>query len=285
MFRLQDLVLANNTFNESIPIRLANCSGLKTIDLSRNKIIGSIPLEFGSLEKLEILIMERNDLTGGLPPSLGNISSLKYFSIGGNNLEGNIPTERGQLKFLLEFIVDANELSGIIPSSVFNISSLRILSMTANALNGTLPDNIGLTLPNLFILACGGNDLSGTIPITLSNISSLQGFELAHNNFWGQVPNSLGNLQERWRLSIYENNLGSNSSKDLDFLNYLTNCSKLEIIMLSSSNFGGVLPRIVGNLSIGLKWLAFGGNKISGSIPTEIGNLINLFCFGVRQNL
>jgi hypothetical protein len=60
----------------------------------------------------------------------------------------------------------------------------------------------------------------------------------------GQVPTDLGNLLDlRW-LGVGQNNLGSNNSKDLDFLTSLKNCTKLEFLDFSNNNFGGSLPQL-----------------------------------------
>ena len=50
------------------------------------------------------------------------------------------------------------------------------------------------------------------------------------------------------------NNLGSNSTKDLDFLTSLGNCTNLEELAFSDNNFGDSFPNSIGNL---LKQLNF----------------------------
>lgn len=70
--------------------------------------------------------------------------------------------------------------------------------------------------------------------------------------------------------------LEAEEPKDWEFLTALTNCSQLRILDLMFSRFGGVLPNSVSNLSSSIEILLLGHNPISGSIPTEIGNLFNL---------
>ncbi|KAI4306812.1 hypothetical protein L6164_030057 [Bauhinia variegata] len=285
LFRLQNLELANNSFTGEIPTSLANCSQLRAIDLAGNILTGTIPSQFGSLAKLEMLFLDQNNLTGALPTSLGNISSLKYFGVTYNTLEGTIPDDLGHLKNLSLFLIGSNKLSGQVPYSLFNISSMNTFSTTANELNGTIPDYISFTLPNLQVLEFGGNQFSGSIPISLSNISSLQVVDFYGNSFVGPVPTNLGNLQSLWWLGLGENNLGSNSSKDLDFLDSVVNCSNLEYFDLGSNNVGGVLPKTIGNLSTQIRQLYFDFNQIIGNIPEEIGNLINLAVLTMGDNL
>lgn len=286
LFRLQFLHLANNTLKGDIPTSLANCSALKLIDLSNNNFSGTIPFQFGSFQKLQWIHLAKNKLTGGIPSSLGNISSLTFFSLTYNYLEGVIPHSLGLLKNLAVFQVGANTLSGLVPSSVYNISSLNLFSIGDNQLNGTLPQNIGFTLPNLQAIEFGGNQLSGSLPISLSNISGLQVIDINGNYFSGAVPMNLGNLQDLWWLGLGQNQLGNHSSNDLTFLTSLVNCSKLEFLDLGINNFTGVLPELtVSNLSTQITELYFDVNKISGSIPAEIGNLINLEIFTLEKNL
>ena len=73
-------------------------------------------------------------------------------------------------------------------------------------------------------------------------------------------------------------------SGDLNFLNSLTNISSLKILSLAVNSFGGVLPNCIVNLSTQMQELYLGGNKMFGSIPEEIGNLINLTTFYVAEN-
>ncbi|WJX61453.1 Vacuolar protein sorting-associated protein 18 like protein [Trifolium repens] len=82
--------------------------------LAGNKLIGKIPSQIGSLQKLQNFFFERNNLSGKLPPSIGNLSSLTLFSIGYNNLVGNIPQEMCFLKQLKAITVHVNKLSGTV---------------------------------------------------------------------------------------------------------------------------------------------------------------------------
>jgi len=152
------------------------------------------------------------------------------------------------------------------------MSSLSLISAPENQLNGSLSPNMFNTLPNLELIAIAMNQISGPIPPSITNASVLLVIDISENHFTGKVPTSLGKLQDLQYLSLYRNNLGDNSTNDLEFLKSFTNHSKLQRVDVSYNNFGGHLPNFLGNLSIQLSLLHLGGNKISREIPESLGN-------------
>ncbi|KAK4594902.1 hypothetical protein RGQ29_018581 [Quercus rubra] len=281
LFRLRELDLTNNTLGGEIPTNLCNCSELRLIRVTNNKLIGKIPMELGSLTKLKALRVARNNFTGGLPGFLGNLSFLEAFSATSNDLVGNIPETVGRLKSLSHFFVGVNKLNGMVPSSLYNISSIRFLSFTLNQLSGTLPKNIGHTLPILQLFSIGSNKFFGSIPSSLCNASKLQKLDLNDNIFVGSVPTNLGYLQDLESLNLNKNKLG----RDLNFLTSLKNCSKMNKLSFVENRFEGVLPSSISNLSTQLTEIYLEGNKISGTIPVALQNLINLIGLGMEYNL
>ncbi|CAL5206472.1 unnamed protein product [Lathyrus oleraceus] len=285
LFRLQELYLTNNTLKGQIPTNLSSCSNLERLSLTGNKLVGKIPKELGYLTKLEILSIGMNNLSGEIPASIGNLSSLRVLTLGINNLERNVPKEIGYLKSLTHISIASNKLYGVLPLALFNMSSLTFFSAGVNQFNGTLPANMFLTLPNLQQFGIGMNKISGPIPISISNATQLMLFNIPRNNFVGKVPTGIGNLKNIWSIAMEYNHLGSNSSKDLDFLTSLTNCTNLQVLDLNLNNFGGSLPNSVANFSGQLNQFYIGGNQIIGTIPSGLGNLINLIGFDLEFNL
>ncbi|KAL6131588.1 hypothetical protein ACLB2K_069962 [Fragaria x ananassa] len=285
LFRLRDLTLSYNMLEGEIPVNLTFCRELRIINSASNRLTGKIPSEIGSLMKLVFLNLQINNLTGGIPPSLGNLSSLTTLSLSGNNLVGNVPEELGVLKSLSFFGISLNNLHGMIPPSLFNISSMNVFVLTSNKFEGSIPPSIGLNMPNLQKLYLSDNEFSGQIPASISNASQLQELDLGENNFVGQVPASLGNLPLLQFLSLEFNKLGSNSSNDLEFITSLTNCSIMEVLALTSNNFGGALPNSVANFSTQLTGLYLGSNQVAGTIPETLGNFKNLILLALDNNL
>ena len=273
--RLQMLFLSYNSLTGEIPTNISRCSNLMYIYLSWNRLVGKIPAELGSLSKLQYLFIHANSLSGGIPQSFGNLSSLERLSATQNNIVGIIPDSLFELKTLTHVALNGNGLSGTIPLSLSNLSSLVSFDVSYNRLHGNLTSNFRITFPNLQHLGLSHNRFTGSIPISLSNASNLEYFSSNYNNLTGKVP-SLEKLPRLQFFSVTTNNLGYGELEDLGFMSSLTNVSNLEVLALNDNNFGGMLPESMGNWSTKLAFLFLDGNKIGGSIPAGIVNLVSL---------
>ncbi|RYR14539.1 hypothetical protein Ahy_B04g071137 [Arachis hypogaea] len=87
------------------------------IDLSSNRISGTIPDVMGELKSLVLLNLSNNMLSGNIPSSLQKLSNLEALDFSLNNLSGNIPQQLTELTFLEFFDVSYNNLSGPIPEN------------------------------------------------------------------------------------------------------------------------------------------------------------------------
>ncbi|KAI3853510.1 hypothetical protein MKX03_017241 [Papaver bracteatum] len=285
LFRLKQLRLANNSLEGEIPHNISRCSKLLYLTLSGNNLVGSIPNGLGYLPSLKKMSLSSNNLSGEIPTSLGNLSSsFTQIDLSDNNLGGSIPNTLSRLSNLNLLNLEMNRLLGTVPSSLYNISSLKRFSLMNNQLHGSLPCDIGFTLPNLNSFSVSGNNFTGTIPSSFSNVSGLTMLQLQVNNLVGSVPYNLGNLKSLEVLHLGANRLGSGQANDLNFLNSLVNCTNLRILILSTNNFGGVLPSFIANLTTNLNVLDFSRNQIHGSIPLGIQNLQGLTKLYLGEN-
>ncbi|KAL5732972.1 hypothetical protein ACOSQ2_032664 [Xanthoceras sorbifolium] len=294
------LDLRNQSIGGNLSPFIGNLSFLRSIDLGdnnfygdipnevsllfRNSLHGEIPAEIGNLLKLERLLLGENHLRGQLPTSIGNLSSLLLLDIDTNSLSGTIPYSLGRVRSLFYLHLGGNNFSGMFPAPIFNISSLTYIYFPLNRLCGSLPYNIGYDLPKLKHFAMGGNNFTGRVPISLSNSSNLEKIDLSYNYFSGKVSTDFSGLKNLSFLSLFDNNLGTRTANDLHFLNPLINCSKLERLYISENQFGGALPKFIGNFSSTMTRLSIARNQIYGSIPPGIGNLVNLTVFDMGKN-
>ncbi|KAF8026927.1 hypothetical protein BT93_F3422 [Corymbia citriodora subsp. variegata] len=272
---LRVLRLDNNSLIGEIPKNLSACSILVSLILEGNQLTGEIPRELSSLSNLRELALARNNLIGSVPSFIGYLSSLEVLHLFGNNLSGRIPQVLGNLINLRILVLENNTFSGTIPSSLLNLSSLTMFDVARNQIQGTLPTGISLKLPHLEFFSVDANQLEGPITPLISNCTKLDVLQASLNRFSGKVP-SLENLYKLRKLRIIHNKLGRGKPEDLNFLCSLTNNTKLEEVNIGLNEFGGVLPKCIGNLSTTLTEFVLGMNQVSGEIPQEIKNLVNL---------
>ncbi|XP_062147176.1 receptor-like protein 56 [Alnus glutinosa] len=95
---------------KGIPLSL-----MTLIDLSSNKLTGSIPFEMGELSQLRSLNLSNNFLTGPIPNSFKNLKNVESFDLSHNKLSGGIPYEFVGMTSLSVFSVAYNNLSGRVP--------------------------------------------------------------------------------------------------------------------------------------------------------------------------
>ncbi|KAK3142646.1 hypothetical protein QOZ80_4BG0349390 [Eleusine coracana subsp. coracana] len=278
---LHTLILSRNNFSGGIPsVLFANSSTLAVVDVQFNSLTSVIP-PIGKVTSLRYLRVTDNSLSGSIPPSIGNASSLHSVFLGQNELIGPIPESLSLIPKLSELDLSFNSLSGHVPLSLYNISSLLYLNLGSNDLVGQLPPDIGYSLLNLEYLIMQSNKLDGIISPSLSNASNLFMLDLSANYLHGPIPSlgSLGNLQQVL--------LGTNQleTQGWAFLDSLNNCTQLTKLSLEGNLLKGNLPTSVCNLSTSLVFFALGSNQISGSIPIEMSNLINLTFLSIENNL
>ncbi|CAL4958213.1 unnamed protein product [Urochloa decumbens] len=275
---LHTLNLSSNAFSGSFPANLSYCTSLMIMDININNLSGNVPeIAHDKLKRLEVLNMWGNKFTGGIPASLANLSSLIILDLSENQLKGTIPTSFGVLKSLQFLDLALNNLCGEPLVSLYNLSSLWVLQLQANnMLNGSILTDVGNRFPRMQFLDLSGNQFTGSIPASLTNLTSLQVLSLSGNSLSGFVPRTMGRLRALQYLALDNNTLGADDGAGWEFVT-LSNCSHLQQLFISgNAAFTGHLPSSIVNLSTTLQVLDFSSTGISGSIPSDIGNLVGL---------
>ncbi|KAL5988117.1 hypothetical protein ACLOJK_035880 [Asimina triloba] len=90
-------------------------SAFTLLDLSNNRLEGSIPVSVGDLWSLHIINMSHNSFAGEIPASMGNIRELESLDLSQNELSGDIPRQLANLPWLAVLDLSQNLLVGRIP--------------------------------------------------------------------------------------------------------------------------------------------------------------------------
>lgn len=184
------LILSNNELSGSVPENFFSlCKGFQefAVNLSYNRLIGELPLDFGECETLWYLDVAGNQLNGSIPESTGTLTNLVILNLSQNRLQGRIPLQLGGLENLEGLFLDNNFLSESMPPSLGNLSRLVMLDLSFNSLDGNIPKELG-NLSQLRSLLLNHNSLSGSIPKELIRLTALEQLNLSFNNLSGQFP-------------------------------------------------------------------------------------------------
>ncbi|KAH0923769.1 hypothetical protein HID58_023787 [Brassica napus] len=115
--RVLNLELRDMSLSGQIPDSLRFCGSLQKLDLSNNRLTGTIPRQLCSwLPFLVSLDLSNNQLNGEIPPELAECRFVNSLVLSDNRLSGLIPVQLSSLGRLVTFSVSNNHLTGRIPS-------------------------------------------------------------------------------------------------------------------------------------------------------------------------
>ncbi len=96
--RVVGLSLASNNLRGRIHSSIGQLDRLATLDLDRNWISGSIPVELADLTLLRRVALSVNGLVGELPPELGTLDSLRTLKLSATTVSGRVPASFADLE-------------------------------------------------------------------------------------------------------------------------------------------------------------------------------------------
>nr|BAH57280.1 AT1G35710 [Arabidopsis thaliana] len=253
------------------------------LDLSQNKLTGSVPDSFGNFTKLESLYLRVNHLSGAIPPGVANSSHLTTLILDTNNFTGFFPETVCKGRKLQNISLDYNHLEGPIPKSLRDCKSLirarflgnkftgdifeafwiypdlNFIDFSHNKFHGEISSNWEKS-PKLGALIMSNNNITGAIPTEIWNMTQLVELDLSTNNLFGELPEAIGNLTNLSRLRLNGNQLSGRVPAGLSFL------TNLESLDLSSNNFSSEIPQTFDSF-LKLHDMNLSRNKFDGSIP------------------
>eukprot|EP01018_Ginkgo_biloba_P025405 Gb_34605 [translate_table: standard] len=280
---LQKLDLSNNRLNGSLPSGIGLCPNLVSLNLSSNSMAYGIPRDLlvgncnadncTTQPSLQVLDLSRNNISGQLSAlEVGDsCAKLTVLDLSSNFLTGKIPPSLGNCKHLTLLNLSANNLADTIPSSLGGLSSIEKIFLSKNNLIGNIPPELGNACGTLQEIDFSFNNISGEIPSSFSACSSIHTINLSNNklsgSFLGDVIGSLHSL--RVLLLPYNNLTGSIPLS-------LTNCTNLQVLDLSSNNISGKIPPGICTPSSSLQRLYLPNNLLTGPLPPQLANCRNL---------
>ena len=340
---LTRLSLWNSNLTGPIPPELGNLASLESLSLARNNLTGPVPPELGDLTSLTNLFLGGNNLTDPIPESLRALDALERFEFEENaglcapgttdfftwlaHIEGaSGPYCNESDAAVLELLYNASEgpdwtnSGGWLDTPVLKdwhgveanpLGRVVALDLTANGLVGRLPAGLG-SLADMTKLRVGDNALSGRLPVSLAQLplvelryadtdlcvpaeSSFQSWLNGIASHEGtSVECTTASLSDREILvTLYETTQGPNWT---NAFNWLTDAplgdwqgvetdasGRVVSLSLYENNLTGTIPTELGNLT-NLKSLELSFNKnLSGPIPPDIGRLSQLVELRLRR--
>jgi len=172
------------------------------ISLGDNNLQPNIPSSIGNLTELvEFFVVNTARLFGSansIPVEMGTLSKLQTFWIEHWNLQGLIPSSFGNLNALTTLIISNTNMDGVIPSSLNTLPVLESFSINDNNFSGTIPDFTSSPI-NLFRIQNNNfqfGDFENEFAIYLANIATFtyspqKALTVSPNNFLVAVGDSL----------------------------------------------------------------------------------------------
>nr|XP_018682924.1 PREDICTED: receptor-like protein 12 isoform X2 [Musa acuminata subsp. malaccensis] len=273
-FQLETIGLDSCKLGPSFPGWLRSQGSIVDLNLSNTSIEDTLPDWFwNSSSSFSMVInLSQNKISGTLPASLESLTNLMFLNLSSNLFQGLIPVSPPLLQAL---DLSSNALSGPLPSTFAPVS--EFLFFSNNHINGSIPSYV-CTLQLLFALDLSNNQISGEIPRCWQETNELLFIDLANNKLGGKIPNSIGNLTELKFLHLNNNSLHGYLPPSLQ------NCSQLAVIDLGRNHFWGNIPAWIGQSFRSLEVLLLRSNMLSGNIPPQLGQLSNLQIIDFADN-
>ena len=332
--KLEELVLIYNQLTGGIPTELGNLSLLELLVLHGNQLEGEIPPELGYLSNLHSLDLRSNELTGEIPAGLTNLTRLFALYLSGNQLTGCIPeglrdVRRNDLDQLgLPYCSASSPGAPTINAVTPGEESLAISwsspssggsAITAYDLRYIETSDDETTDSNWTVVQDVWTTGGGALQYTLTGLNSGTEYDLQvravkseGDGPWSATatgtPADAGDCASGGAVFDPANNPGLVSDcavllaardtlagtatlnwaadtpmSEWDGVSYHGTPERVTELSLNSRSLTGEIPTELGNLS-NLWDLNLNRNQLTGEIPTELGNLSNLTGLSLSSN-
>ncbi|KAL6987867.1 hypothetical protein U1Q18_013613 [Sarracenia purpurea var. burkii] len=275
--------LSNNSLTGAIARSICNGWGLQVLDLSSNRLSGSLPqcLVENSTKTLGVLNLRNNNLTGHISGIFPEGCALKTLDLNGNYLEGRVPESLTNCTKLEVLNIGNNKITDNFPCFLKNSSSVSVLVLRFNKFQGDIHcqgvDNN--TWQKLQIIDLALNNFSGVLPpnpfldwkAMMVDVGNAQSDLNGHLHFPFLTLNKL----------YYQDTVTvTNKGLEMKLVKILTIFTSID---LSCNGFEGKIPGTIGDLN-SLYVLNLSHNAFAGQIPSSFGNLKQLGSLDISSN-
>jgi Leucine-rich repeat (LRR) protein len=258
------LDLSYNRLTGTIPAGLGNMMFLEVMNLGHNDLNGTIPSEFSGLRLVGAMDLSNNHLTGGIPPGLGTLSFLADLDVSNNNLSGPIPLT-GQLStFPQSRYANNSGLCGIpLPPCGHDPGQGSVPSASSNGRRKTVRGSIlvGIALSMLILLL---------LLVTLCKLRKNQKTEEMRTGYIESLPTS---GTSSWKLS------GVHEPLSINVATFEKPLRKLTFAHLLEATNGFSAETLIGSGGFGEVYKA----KLKDSTVVAIKKLIHFTGQGDRE--
>jgi Leucine-rich repeat (LRR) protein len=263
-------------YGNETTVEIRRVGRVKTIDLSNNHLVGSIPTDLWSLPFIQTINLRDNP---DLSIDFTNIDQAQYLK--GLNIANTLVSSLqgiGKLSNNLQTLQVASlGLGGPLPDELFNLTNLQGFYANYNHFNGTLSTELA-SLTQLTDLYLYYNDFTGQIPTEIGLLTSLKVMTLAQNAFSGTLPtemNLLTNLEILAVHRILDQEKGFGITGGLPSFSQLQSIN--QIYLENQGLKGPIPPDFLANaepqdvIQVNLM-----NNQLTGAVPTQLTQLSRL---------
>ncbi|PRP89670.1 putative leucine-rich repeat receptor-like protein kinase [Planoprotostelium fungivorum] len=266
---MTSLDISFNSFSGPIPLP-SSVITLKTLDLSKNKLSGTISQELSdrlAVDQLNLAYIEYNQLSG-TPPSF--YTGIKQLRLGGNLFSGEVPASIGDYTQLNVLDLSDNQFDGQLPDVFSGLLSLATLTVSGNNFTGPIPPT--LRSPDMVTLKMDRNSFSGIIPYNFASMSNLITLDLSSNQLYGDIPYSMLYLSKLQTLSLANNNFTGKATN-------LANSRSLKQLDLSNNHLTGDIfdDQNVSPVNTALVYLDISHNAFTGKMLFQLPSSLVYF--------
>lgn len=248
---------------------------VQKLDLSGNRLLGSIPQEVFQLPYLESIdVRDNTDLSMGFG-GIGEAQYLKEIAFSNTNVKSLSGIQAAAQ--LQSIHMTSLGLTGSLPSEIFQMKQLKGIFANYNKFTSSIPSNIG-QLKQLRELYLFASDLTGQIPSEIGLLSNLKVATLAENAFGGTLPTELNLCTQLTTLAI---NRASGLEKGLGISGRLPSLSQMEDLKdlrLQNQLLSGPIPPdfLASAPRTELVKVELSQNLLTGALPRGLANLKRL---------